>query len=87
MGIQADRDVLDGDIQIWSRPLSDGSRAIGIFNVGTTDRNVNLADFFKQLGITKLQSVRDLWRQKDLSTSDTDYFIPSHGVKFLKVSL
>ena len=85
LGIQADRDVLDGDIQIWSRPLSDGTRAIGIFNVGVSDLNVNLADYFKQLGITKLQSVRDLWRQKDLSAADTEYFIPSHGVKFIKV--
>ena len=85
LGKQADRVVKDGDIQIWSRPLSDGTHAIGVFNVGGNDLNVNLADYYKALGIVKLQSVRDLWRQKDLSVSDTDYFIPSHGVRFIKV--
>lgn len=85
MGAQADRAVLDGDIQIWTRPLSDGTYAIGVFNVGTKDIHVDLAKYFGKLGINKLQSVRDLWRQKDLSTTDTNYFLPSHGVKFIKV--
>ena len=39
----------------------------------------------RMLGINSLKSVRDLWRQQDLSTSETNYFIPSHGVKYLKV--
>ena len=85
LGKQAQRVVLDGNIQIWSRPLSDGSYAVGIFNVGKTDMKVDFKKYFKEMGIGSLQSVRDLWRQKDLSTTDVNYFIPTHGVKYLKV--
>ncbi len=85
LGKQAKRDVEDGSIQIWSRPLSDGSYAVGIFNVGKTDAHVDFKKYFPQLGIKSLKSVRDLWRQQDLDTSDVTYFIPTHGVKYLKV--
>jgi len=86
LGRQAQRVVLDGAIQIWARPLSDGSQAVGIFNVGTTDVRVDLRQYFSQMGIGTLQSVRDLWRQQDLSTSQVSYFIPTHGVKYLKIT-
>ena len=85
LGKQAQRVVLDGAIQVWARPLSDGAYAVGIFNVGGTDAKVDFKKYFGEMGIEKLQSVRDLWRQKDLSTSDVNYFIPTHGVKYLKV--
>ena len=86
LGKQAKRDVQDSNIQIWSRPLSDGSHAVGIFNVGPNDARVDFRKYFPQLGITSLKSVRDLWRQKDISTSDVNYFIPTHGVKYIKVT-
>ena len=85
LGKQAQRVVLDGTIQIWSRPLSDGSYAVGIFNVGPSDTRVDFRKYFREMGIGSLQSVRDLWRQKDLSTTDVNYFIPTHGVKYLKI--
>ncbi len=85
LGKQAQRVVQDGSIQIWCRPLSDGSYAVGIFNVGTTDARVDFSKYFAQMGINRLQSVRDLWRQQDLSTTDVNYFIPTHGVKYLKI--
>ena len=85
LGKQAQRVVLDGSIQVWARPLSDGSYAVGIFNVGRTDVRVDFKKYFKEMGIGSLQSVRDLWRQQELSTSDLTYFIPTHGVKYLKV--
>lgn len=85
LGKQAQRVVLDGSIQIWSRPLSDGSYAVGIFNVGPSDARVDFKKYFKEMEIGSLQSVRDLWRQKDLSTTDVNYFIPTHGVKYLKI--
>ena len=85
MGKQAQRVVLDGNIQIWSRPLSDGSYAVGIFNVGTSDVRVDFKKYFREIGIDNLKSVRDLWRQQDLSTTEVNYFIPTHGVKYLKI--
>lgn len=85
LGRQAKREVHDGNIQIWKRPLADGSYAVGIFNLGGDNISVDFARYFGQLGINKLESVRDLWRQKDLDTADTKYFIPTHGVKYLKI--
>lgn len=85
LGRQAKREVLDGDIQIWKRPLADGSYAVGIFNVGSENATVDFSSYFGKLGISSLSYVRDLWRQKDLSTTDTRYFIPSHGVRLIKI--
>ena len=85
LGKQADRAVKDGDIEIWTRPLFDGSYAIGVFNVGPEDKEVDLAKYFGKLGIKSLQSMRDLWRQKDLATSDTRWMVPTHGCKYIKV--
>lgn len=86
LGIQASRDVRDGAIQIWRRPLADGSYAVGIFNTGSENLRVDFSRYFKELGIPSLKSARDLWRQQDLNPSETTYFIPTHGVKYLKVT-
>jgi len=37
LGKQADRVFKDDDIEIWARPLADGSQAVGIFNVSDKD--------------------------------------------------
>ena len=44
-----------------------------------------LGDYLKELELEGISSVRDLWRQKNLSTSDLRYYIPTHGVRYLKV--
>lgn len=85
LGRQAKREVLDGDVQIWKRPLSDGSYAIGVFNLGDENMTVDFGKYLDRLGIKRLTAVRDLWRQKDISTTDLKYFIPTHGVKYIKV--
>lgn len=85
LGRQAKREVVDGRLQIWKRPLHDGSYAVGIFNVSLDSEIVDFSKYFDTLGIKQLQSVRDLWTQKDLDPAKTSYFIPTHGVKFLKI--
>ncbi|MDE5941479.1 MAG: putative Ig domain-containing protein [Muribaculaceae bacterium] len=86
LGKQATCVVSDGDLRIWARPLADGSTAVGIFNVGDDDITVNLADYLPRLGLKSLKTNRDLWRQKDLSTTDLVYPVSTHAVRFLKVS-
>lgn len=85
LGKQARREVLDGNIQIWKRPLSDGSYAVGIFNLGDDNANVDFTCYLDRLGISRVDYARDLWRQKDVSTTYMKYFIPTHGVKLLKI--
>ena len=85
LGKQADRVSKEGDIEVWSRPLADGAIAVGIFNVGETDQQVDMKALIPQLG--PQSTIRDLWRQKDLSPNELTCTIPLHGCKFLKVKL
>lgn len=85
LGQQAKRDVKKNDLQIWSRPLSDGTIAVGIFNLGDNVMEVDLKDYLNAIGSNELKGLRDLWRQQDMKPDDTKYKLPSHGVKLIKV--
>lgn len=84
LGRQARRLVDEDGIQIWARPLADGTTAVGVFNLNEEAVRVNLADALSKIGISGLKTVRDLWRQQDIPL-DT-YIIPSHGVRLVKAS-
>ena len=86
LGLQARPEIVDGEIQIWKRPLHDGSYAVGIFNLGNNTAHVDFSKYFAKLEIGGLKNVRDLWRQKDLDAAQTLYNIPAHGVKLLKIA-
>ncbi len=83
-GKQASRDLAEGSYQVWSKPLSDGSRAVGIFNLGAASGKYELD--MARLKLSGGQVVRDLWRQKDLGTVSGRYstMVPSHGVVMLR---
>ena len=63
--------------------MADGAIAVGIFNVGDTDRQVDMKALIPAKESVK--TVRDLWRQKNLSESELNCTIPLHGCRFLKV--
>ena len=77
--------VKDGDIQIWVRDLKDGSKAVGIFNLGDTAKKgiLNLSD----IKVSGKQKIRDLWLHKNLGKFDSkfEYEVASHGVVLIKV--
>ena len=83
LGRQAHRDVEEDGMQIWSRDLYDGGRAVGIFNLGEAAVPTFLKGALEKIGI-EADTVRDLWRQKDIPT-DAVYPIPPHGVLYVKV--
>ena len=83
LGKQADRAMKVGDIDVWSRPLADGAIAVGIFNVGETDQKVDMKALIP--GEKPAKTVRDLWRQRNLSEDELNCTIPSHGCRYLKV--
>ena len=94
LGKQADRTSKEGDIEVWSRPLADGGIAVGIFNVGDKDMQVDMkalinSQFSTGTSTSTITStnktVRDLWRQKNLSDGELNCKIPAHGCKYLKV--
>jgi len=86
LGKQAARISKDGDVEVWAKELEDGSRAVGLFN--RADEEQNVVATFASLGISGSQSVRDLWRQKDLGNF-ADRFeakVPAHGVVLVKIT-
>jgi len=85
LGKQGDRLYQDGDLDVWSRPLSGGRVAVGLFNRGESPRDVSIE--LAKVGFPGGARVRDVWKQKDLgrrSGSVTDT-VPKHGVTLLIV--
>jgi alpha-galactosidase len=84
LGQQAVPLVIDGNIQVWGKEMSDGSLAAGIFNLGETTVTYPL-DLYK-VSSTGHVMVHDLWRQEDLGEMTGTYqtSIPAHGVVMVK---
>jgi alpha-galactosidase len=78
-GRQAQQIIKNDSCQVWVKELSDGSKAIGIFNMSNEYRNVSVN--WKDLGLNNVQYVRDLWRQQDIGRIENNYqaAIPPHG--------
>ena len=85
-GKQGDRVSAEGPIEIWARPLADGSKAIGIFNRHPSAMTTQVD--FNKLGFSGTVKAKDLWLAKDLGSISAPYTvtIPGHGVLFLRVS-
>jgi alpha-galactosidase len=86
LGKPADRVSKNDELEVWARPLADGSLAVGLFNRDEMDMKVSVS--WSELGIKGKHVVRDLWRQQDLGTFDTDFSatVPRHGTVFVRVS-
>jgi alpha-galactosidase len=82
--------IKNGDLRIYEKELEDGGRAVGFFNLGATVAKLDFSDFAK-LNLAGKQTVRDLWREKDVATVDTakdslPLTIPAHGVVLYKLT-
>jgi len=86
LGHQAGRVAKNGMLEVWSRDLEDGSRAVGLFNRGEEETTVTAK--WTDLGVTGPQTVRDLWRQKDIGDFNGEFHasVPRHGVVLVKVT-
>lgn len=73
--------------QVWAKELEDGTRAVGLFNLGNEPMTV-IAKFDEINAGPGKHVVRDLWRQKDLGTFESQFeaTVAPHGVVFVKVS-
>jgi alpha-galactosidase len=86
LGRQGDRLYESGDLDVWTKPLSRGRVAVGLFNRSwsTRDISVDLA----QIGFKNGAKVRDVWKGRDLGRRSgvfTDTVL-THGVTLLIVS-
>lgn len=86
LGRQGDRVWASKAEEIWIRPLSDGSVAIGVFNRGVESVTVKLP--FSSLGLHGTPIARDLWAGRELGRLQNGYSltVPRHGVVMLRVT-
>lgn len=84
LGISARRILKTDSFEVWEKKLADGGVAVGLFNM--TSRYLAIPLDRGELGLTRYNRIRDLWRQKILSPKDLLEKIPPHGVRLLKFS-
>ncbi|HVU08999.1 MAG TPA: putative Ig domain-containing protein [Verrucomicrobiae bacterium] len=87
LGKQAVRVATIGPVDIFMKPLEDGSMALGFFNRGEELENVNF-NKLARIGLSGVYHVRDLWRQKNLPDAQDGLklSIQPHGVALLKLT-
>jgi alpha-galactosidase len=87
LGKPAGRVSQDGHVEVWARPLADGTMAVGLFNRGPVAADVTAA--WSVVGVSGAQRVRDLWQQKDLGTFRDSFTarVPRHGAMLVKVGV
>ena len=84
-GVEGHRISQVGPLEVWAKPLADGSQVVGLFNRGESMNPVSLD--FRDIGVSGSATIRDLWGRKDLG-SFQDHFtasVPKHGVVMIKV--
>lgn len=87
------------EIQVWIKPMEDGSFAVGLFNVdgyGLTPQSYfrwgnempkQFTFDFSKAGLKGKWRLRDVWRQKDLGVFDGSFQaeIRHHGVELIRM--
>jgi len=86
LGIQATEIASEGQGKVLVKKLEDGAIAVGLFNIGKENASVKVT--WKQLGIDGTQTIRDLWRQKNIGTYSDSFeaTVRPHGVVLIKIT-
>jgi alpha-galactosidase len=88
LGREGARAWKDGDREVWSKQMQDGSRAVVLLNRGAADSEI--AVNWEQIGYPDHLSaaVRDLWAAKDLGrfTGGFQAMVASHGVVMVRIT-
>jgi alpha-galactosidase len=85
LGKQAVTVAKNGETCVYAKDLADGAKAVGLFNLGETETQVQVD--WSDLGLKGKLQVRDLWQQKDLGKFKNAFSaaVPRHGVVLIKV--
>ena len=85
LGHAAKRVSQNGSMEVWARPLYDGTMAVGLFNRGYWKAKVSANG--KDLGLSGPLPVYDLWQRKSAGTANHAYsaMVPAHGCIFIKI--
>ncbi len=84
-GVQGRRISEEGPLEIWMKPLADGSKAVGLFN--RDDYPMSMTLRAEALEFTGKARLRDLWTHRDLPPLGNGFtaVVPRHGVVLLRV--
>ncbi len=79
----------DGTLEVWSRELSDGNRAVILFNRGNAPASISVA--WHEIGYPDKLSLRvhDLWKQEDIGSFQGTFTadsVPPHGVRMITLT-
>jgi alpha-galactosidase len=85
LGVQAHRVWEEGPLEIWMRPLADGSKAVGLFN--REQGTLKLTVRFRDIGVAEAATVRDVWGSKDLGLFHGSFSadVGEHQMMLLKI--
>jgi alpha-galactosidase len=87
LGVQGHRVKKTGDLEVWSKQLADGGRAVALLN--RSDKPATISADWQDIGYPAKVSanVRDLWAHQDLGAKSGSFSaeIPSHGVVMVTV--
>jgi len=86
--IQGTRVWKSGDLEVWSRPLTNSALAVVLFN--RSENSTTITAEWPVLGLTPTSPflIRDLWLHKDLGTFSQKFSAPvlPHGVVMIKLT-
>ena len=88
LGKAATRVWEQNKLQVWTRPLDDGTTAVSIFNLGHSPvtRTFNWNEMGMKGVLVGNKSVRDLWMRKDMGRlGSLKVTVPAHGALLYKV--
>ncbi len=74
-------------VEVWKRPLKNGDVAVVFVNLDDAPRDIDVS--WAQLNIKGQRTVFDLWKKQGLGTYDKAMkfeAVPSHGVRFVRLS-
>lgn len=84
-GVQGRRMKQAGPLEIWMKPLADGSKAVALISSdwGSVPMTLNFSD----IGMGTSATIRDLWAHKDLGVFQQSFTtqVPKHGVVMIRV--
>jgi alpha-galactosidase len=85
LGVEGHRVWQEGPLEVWMKPLADGSKAVGLFNRSVSGLPISVS--FAALGVGHSARVRDLWARKDLGTVTEKFTaeVPRHGAVLISI--
>jgi alpha-galactosidase len=85
LGKQGDRLRAEGPLEVWTKPLSGGAVAVGLFNRGEDIEPMTFTT--KEIGIRTPKSITNIWTGEHMAVSPNPLTVtvPKHGVILLQM--